>query len=209
MRKLERPTRYLTFSNTGPEVSGPYILGFALGQPDLLLTGDQFDLTAVVSGPSETNGRELYAGGLGYRLGLGSADTTGYVNFDFGDLLLGTEETLLLDARGHRQQIVLGLRHQLSFGETGRLRLDGQWIARNVQSKVLDQPVMDESLRMLRLAAVYTDGRPFEQQNRMALVLTQGFGQFGASDEDNPLASVPGADQIFCASPLPGKPRCR
>lgn len=116
MRKLERPTRYLTFSNTGPEVSGPYILGFALGQPDLLLTGDQFDLTAVVSGPSETNGRELYAGGLGYRLGLGSADTTGYVNFDFGDLLLGTEETLLLDARGHRQQIVLGLRHQLSFG---------------------------------------------------------------------------------------------
>ncbi len=202
IRKLDKPAQFLTFSTTGSEVSGRAVLGYGSGNPDLFVSGDQLDFAASLSGLSDHGERELAAGGIAYRVPLGIPGVTGFANFDYGELILGTDEMRALGVRGERAQAVLGIIRQMELGGGRKLRLAAEAVAREIDSEMLGQPVIAEDLRMLRVAALYSDGMPPGRQRRVAVSATRGFQQFGASADDNPLASVPGAQTDFLRGSL-------
>ncbi|WP_413718538.1 ShlB/FhaC/HecB family hemolysin secretion/activation protein [Silicimonas sp. MF1-12-2] len=197
LQKVEETTSFLTFSTTGSEEAGPVILGYGIGVPDLVMPGDQLDGVAVWGGPSEDGWRELLAGGVAYRFPVSGLESVGFINVDYGDLVLGTTETLALDVRGDRLQVAAGLIHERELGNEAELKFGVELIARDLGSELLGVPVIDEKLRMLRASVLYTKGIPLLFQQRLAASLTKGFSAFGASSESNPFASVPGATTDF------------
>lgn len=197
VQELDEAANFLTFSTTGSSEAGRAVIGYGLGLPDLALQGDQFDAVALWAGPSEDGWRELLAGGVAYRFPLASQDTLGFVNVDYGDVVLGTPEALVLDVKGDRLQVSAGAIRKLSIGETAKLSFGAEIIARNIRSSVLGTPVIDEELRMLRASVLYSDGIPLLFQRRFAASFTKGVSAFGASPETNPQASTPGATSDF------------
>lgn len=197
IQALDEPTAFLTFSNTGSDEAGRAIAGLGYGHPDLLLAGDQLDLALVVGGPSEDGKRELLAGGIGYRIALGDARTTGFVTVDYGDVILGSAATLPFDIRGDRLQVAAGVSHERDLGDTAELKLGAEILARRVGSEVLGATTIDEALRMLRVSALYSRGIPLLAQQRLAVSATKGIDGAGASASGNLLGSVPGADTDF------------
>ena len=193
IRKLDEPTQFLTFSNTGSDVSGQYVLGYGLARPDLMQEGDQLDVTAVWAGPSKDGWRELLAGGIGYRFPVGLEGTTAFLTVDYGDLIFGTTETLFLEAKADRRQIALGLVRERSLANDAKVRLSGELISRSVNAEVLGFPSLEEELTSLRLSAQYSRGVPLLFQQRLAVSLSKGFDSFGASESGNLLGSNPGA----------------
>lgn len=76
IRKLDDPTGFLTFSNTGSEEAGRFVVGLGYALPNVAVPGDQFDVTAVWAGPPENGWRELLAGGAAYRFPVRPANST-------------------------------------------------------------------------------------------------------------------------------------
>ena len=197
IRKLDENTGFLTFSNTGSDEAGRIVLGFGYALPSLATDDDQLDLVAIWAGPSEDGWRELLAGGVAYRFPLGTRDVTGFVNLDFGDLILGTEQTLALGVKGDRVQLSAGAYREVDLGETAILKFGAEIISRSTRSEFLGATAIDEDLRMLRGSVLYSRGIPFLFQQRFALSFTKGFDAFGASPSGNPFGSVPGARTDF------------
>ena len=197
MRKLDEPTRFLTFTNTGSDEAGRGVLGFGYALPDAVGPGDQLDFAAIWAGPSDNHWRELLAGGVAYRFPLQSGALTGFVNFDYGDVILGTRETLALEVRGDRVQVGAGISGQRDLGQTASLRYGAEFIARRTQSVVLGNPVIDENLRMLRASVLYSRGLPLSLQQRLAASATKGLDTFGASPPGSSFGSTPGAETDF------------
>ena len=197
IQELDEAASFLTFSTTGSREAGRAVVGYAFGLPDFALSGDQFDAVALWAGPSEDGWRELLAGGVAYRFALASPDTLGFVNVDYGDVVLGTPETLALDVKGDRLQVAAGATRKLRLGETAEFSFGAEIIARDIRSSVLGTTVIDERLRMLRASVLYSDGIPLLFQKRFAASVTKGIPSFGASPEVNPQASVPGATSDF------------
>lgn len=193
IRKLDERTGFLTFSNTGSDEAGRAVAGVGYAYPDAFRQGDQVDMAAIWAGPSEDGWRELLAGGVAYRFPVGEGAFTGFVNVDYGDVVLGTAEALAYDVRGDRLQVAAGLRGQHDLGETAKLDFGAEIIARRTQSEALGSRVIDEELRMLRASVLYSRGMPLSFQQRLAVSFVKGFDAFGASAPGNPLGSTPGA----------------
>lgn len=196
IRALDKPTGFMTFSSIGAEPIGPYIGSIGYSLPDLALEGDQLDAVAVLAGPSAAMGRELAAGGAGYRLALGDAGPTLYANADFGRFDLGTKELLSLQARGAIANATFGARQKWSLGP-GALTGSLAFTARRERAEITGTDVVHEDLRFLRLAVVHSQGLPYSLQSRLALSVTKGLPGLGASPTANPKSSVPGATSDF------------
>ncbi|WP_157374267.1 ShlB/FhaC/HecB family hemolysin secretion/activation protein [Salipiger sp. CCB-MM3] len=196
IRRVDEPQRFVTLSSIGSEPIGPYIASFGLSLPFALPVASQLDLVAVVGGPAEEGGRELLAGGIGYRFDLG-AETTVYINYDAGGYLLGTEDLLPLDVRGSNDTLSLGLRRVWSTGLNARLTGSLELTARGSRAEVLGQPGTDENLRLLRFALLHETGQLFGARRRLSVSLTKGLAGLGASRADNPRASAPGVTSEF------------
>ncbi|PKP75575.1 MAG: hypothetical protein CVT84_02545 [Alphaproteobacteria bacterium HGW-Alphaproteobacteria-6] len=192
IRKLDERTGFLTFSNTGSDDAGRGVLSLGYAFPDTVRSGDQLDLAGVWAGPSEDGWRELLAGGVAYRFPLGSGALTGFVNMDYGDVILGTEKALSLGVRGDRVQIAAGFVAERDLGQTAKLKFATEIIARRTRSEFLGNPAIDEDLRMLRTSVLYTNGIPLGLQQRLAISFAKGFDALGASVPGNPLGSTPG-----------------
>lgn len=197
IRKLGEPTGFLTVTNTGTDEVGRGVLGLGYALPGAVRSGDQLDFAAVWAGPSESGWRELIAGGVAYRFPLKSGALTGFANLDYGDVILGTRETLALDVRGDRVQVAAGVSAERDLGRTARLRFGAELIARRTQSQVLGNPAMDENLRMIRASVLYSRGIPLLFQQRLAASVTKGLDAFGATTPGSALASTSGANTDF------------
>lgn len=195
--KLDDPATFLTFSNTGSDVAGRATIGIGRAQPNVFQEGDQLDATGVWAGPSEDGGRELLAGGVSYRFSPFDPATTFFVIADYGDLILGTDEALALEAEGRRFQVATGLRHERRLGDAAQLLFDAQFLARHIESEVLGAPVIDEDLRILRASVLYQKGVPLLFQQRLFVSMSKGLNGLGASPDGAPSGSIPGSDTDF------------
>ncbi|WP_226625319.1 ShlB/FhaC/HecB family hemolysin secretion/activation protein [Alloyangia pacifica] len=195
IRKVEELTAVATISSTGSDPIGRYVGSLGVSFPFATEYGSQIDVLGVLGGPDIDGGPELRAGGLGYRLGLGTG-TTLYVNYDYGDYLLGTERLMPLDVTGERETMALGLRHVWTLGED-KLTGSFEFAAKSHADEMMGLEVADEDLRLLRLALTYDSGKPFAFRRRLALAVTKGLSGFGASEADNPLPSARGVTPEF------------
>lgn len=197
IRKLDEPTQFLTFSNTGSDVSGRAVLGYGLGQPDIAIEGDQLDLALVWAGPSDDGWRELLAGGIAYRFPTGTPGMLGFVTIEAGDLIFGTPEALAISAKADRGQASVGMSREYDLKDDARAKFTGEFIARQVGAEVLGIETLDEDLRIIRLSGLYTKGIPLLFQQRLSLSVSKGLDAFGASTPGNPMGSAPGATTDF------------
>ena len=197
VRPVDDITGYLTFDTYGSEDVGPVTLGAGLSLPNLAADGDQLDVVFVLGGPSETNALELRAGGFSYRIPLGPDGTMLFTTLNHGEVVLGTERSLAFDLTGSRTAFAIGANHSWQLAQTARVTVEGEIAARDVQGDAFGVATIDESLRYARLALLYEQGIPLLLQRRLAVSVTRGLSDFGASPVQNPLSSTPGAASDF------------
>jgi hemolysin activation/secretion protein len=190
-------TRFLTFDTYGAKEIGPDITSLSFALPDLLQPGDQFDALALIAGVGGSGETELVAGGLGYRFAIGDGGLSGFVNADHADVVLGGDLNQLLDARGTRSNLSLGLRQIWGLSDTSRVEGTVELRAHEATGTILGTEILDEDLRILRAALFYESGVPFGFRKRAGLGLAKGLDGLGSSDEDSFLGSIPGSSPQF------------
>ncbi|MBE9637458.1 hypothetical protein IQ782_11445 [Salipiger pacificus] len=195
IRKVEEFTTVATLSNTGSTPIGRNVASLGVSMPLGSKYGSQIDLLGVIGGLDVNGGLELRAAGVGYRLGVASG-TTLYVNYDYGDYLLGTAELLPLDVTGVHETLALGVRHVWQLGES-KLTGSVELAAKQRSDEVLGFEVTNEDLRLLRLGVMHETGQPFSLRSRLALAVTKGLPGLGASLAENPLPSARGVTPDF------------
>lgn len=195
IRKVDEFTTVATFSSTGSAPIGRYIGSLGLSMPLETEYGGQIDVLGVLGGPDADGGLELRAGGLGFRLGLDTGSTL-YLNYDYGDYQLGTNDLLPLDVTGVHETLALALRHVWMLGED-RLTGSVELAAKQRRDEMLGFEVTDEDLRLLRLGLMHETGALYGFRSRLALAATKGLSGLGASLEDNPLPSARGVTPDF------------
>ena len=235
IREVDEPTRFLVFNTYGAEAIGPAGLGFGLAHPDLIGSGDQLDLTAFVSGPSDNGEVELLSGGVGYRREIGSDGTTFFTNLGHGIARLGTKEALAADVEVRQSTFLAGLRRETVTVGGGRLTFGASLGWNREETDAFGLAFSRTRFGLTQAFVRYEDGHPFSLQRRFAAVLTKGFegpnsqweGVPGAIDPETDLhfwrislsaeASVPLAERLllnvgvigqWTGDPLPLTQRC-
>ena len=196
IRKLDKPTTFLTFDTYGSEDIGPNIIWLGHVSPDVFLNEDQLDVVGVIAGPSGDDDLELQAGGVGYRAPL-SDSILGFANYTQSDVTLGGPDTIALDITGTLHVGALGLRHTSKRQDEAQLTSTVEFIGRQSSGTFLGMPNIREDLRLLRASVLYQQGLPNLFQRRFAAAVTKGLDGLGASDPGNPLASTLGATSDF------------
>ena len=144
IRKVERRTRFLTFSSLGADEIGPYIASATLAWPDLVRDGDQMDLVMVLGGLSDNGGRELVAAGFGYRQELPGSGATLYFNIGSRQVIHHCGMRRLVQkvegcvqerlAEGRHAEISAIMFCRVAQGQPGRAHVTGVWS--NVRTSV-------------------------------------------------------------------------
>lgn len=197
VQSVENNTGFLTFSNTGAEEIGPYVVGLGAALPSLIIDNDQLDLIAVIAGPSDDGQKELLGGGIGYRINLPDTGYTFSVNGDVNDVRLGGAKSIAFGIEGEVANFALGLRKKWLGANKSRLSTGIEFIAHDENWRAFGKKQRDESLRLMRGSFSVRNGKPFGIRSRFSISALKGFDDFGASPKNNKYSSKPGITTDF------------
>ncbi len=203
--KVSTTTRFFSFDTYGSSGIGPDITTLSIARPGLLADEDQVDAVAVVAGALETGPTEVIAAGLGYRMPLGMAGLSWFVNLDHAEVVLGGQMNRALDLRGDRSNVALGLRQTWQTATSTTLKATLEMRLRRSRGDALSRTVLAEDLRVLQASLVGESGVPFGLRTRFGASVAKGLDTLGASDRANPAASLPGASSAFLRLSLAGE----
>lgn len=203
--EVSSTTRFLSFDTYGSSTIGPDIATLSIAHPGLLAVSDQFDAVAVVAGALESGPTEVLAAGLGYRMPLGTAGLSWFVNLDHAEVVLGGQANRALDLRGERSNAAFGLRQTWKTTSGTTLKATVELRLRRSRGDLLGITILDEDLRILQASLLGESGVPFGLRKRFGASMAKGLDALGASNRANPTASLPGASSAFLRLSLAGE----
>src|SRR5690606_23873996 len=114
-----------------------------------------------------------------------------------GRFELGTRDLLPLQVMGTIANTTIGVRQTWAPGSQSNLTGSMEFITRSERIETAGTDVVDEGLRLVRLALVHSTAQPNGLQSRLAFSLTKGLPGLGASPTVNPQSSAPGSTTDF------------